>query len=59
MNPNIDKRLTKLEKGDNPSFMVRWPDKRCEFGKETYDNTPIPEGCSCVIDLLWRDIGNL
>jgi len=52
----FDKRVLKLERVNSPNFIVRYPDKQCEHGEETYDNTPIPDGCLCVVDFTWRDI---
>lgn len=53
---NLEKRVSKLERVQNPSFIVWFPDKRCEHGEETYDNRPIPPGCRCVVNLSWRDV---
>jgi len=52
----FDNRITKLERVDNPTFIVRFPDKECEHGEETYDKTPIPDGCLCVVDFTCRDM---
>jgi len=51
------KRVARLERVNNPKYIVRWPDKPCEHGEETYDDFPLPKGC-IGIDISWRDAGN-
>jgi len=58
LNSTIDRRLAKLERVNNPNFIVRFPDKQCEDGEETFNNTLIPPGFTCVIDLTWADMAH-